>query len=62
MWVQPTEFVVHVVIRQQVVGLLLDGLEEGALPAGTAQHEMVINVGIRKKVRGVEVLRQGRTT
>jgi len=42
--------------------LLLDGLEHDALLAGTTQHEMVINVRIREKVSGVEVLGEGRTT
>jgi hypothetical protein len=55
-------FVVYFRIGQQIMGLLLDGLEHDALLAGTTQHEMVINVGIREKVSGVEVLGERRTT
>jgi hypothetical protein len=49
-------FVVQVNIRRQVMGLLLDCGEQIVLLAGTAEHEMVINVGIREKRGGVKVL------
>ena len=39
------------------MGGLLDDLEWGAFFAESTQHEMVINVGIGEKVRGVDVLR-----
>jgi hypothetical protein len=51
------EFVVHVVIMRQVVGWLLNSLEQVAFSAGSTQHEKVINVGIGETVRRVEVLR-----
>lgn len=49
-------------LRQVVRLLLLDRLEQETLPAGTTEHEVVINVGIGDKVGGVDVLRKRRAT